>query len=147
MIEILIVEDNRADVRLIEELLGATEVSYHADLVSNGEDAVRYLRREGEYHGASRPHLIILDLNLPRLSGREFLGQASELLDDIFVLIFSGSPGMGASESLPHKRMTKPFTNEEFDETIRGFTDILLKLHLMPSSTGITEFPKHGCRG
>ena len=128
MIEILVVEDNKADVRLIEELLKATEVPYHSDVVTNGEDAIRYLRKEGKYDRASRPDLIILDLNLPRLNGREFLGQAEDLLDGIFVLIFSGSPGIGSSESLPHKRMTKPSTNEEFDETVSELRQLLLLL-------------------
>ena len=64
---------------------------------------------------AAHPQLLILDLNLLRLSGKMFLSQGGDLLEGIFVLILSGSPKIDASESFPHRWMTKPSTSEEFD--------------------------------
>jgi len=72
-VEILLVEDNPADVRLTIEALKDAKVYNELRVVSNGVDALAYLRREGEYADATRPDLILLDLNLPRMSGLEVL--------------------------------------------------------------------------
>lgn len=70
---IFLVEDNKADIRLIEEALKNGSISYKLVTVRNGVDAMAYLRREGEYGDALRPDLIVLDLNLPKKDGREVL--------------------------------------------------------------------------
>ncbi len=72
---IFLVEDNKADVRLIQEALKNSSVSHQVVTVRNGVDAMAYLRREGEYAEALRPDLILLDLNLPRKDGREVLAE------------------------------------------------------------------------
>lgn len=66
---IFLVEDNKADIRLIEEALKNSTVPHQVIAVRNGMDAMAYLRQEGEYANASRPDLILLDLNLPRKDG------------------------------------------------------------------------------
>ncbi len=70
---IFLVEDNKADIRLIEEALKNSSIFYQLVTVRNGVDAMAYLRREGEYGDAVRPDLIVLDLNLPKKDGREVL--------------------------------------------------------------------------
>ena len=70
---IFLVEDNKADIRLIEEALKNSSIFYKLVTVRNGVDAMAYLRREGEYADALRPDLIVLDLNLPKKDGREVL--------------------------------------------------------------------------
>ena len=70
---IFLVEDNKADIRLIEEALKNSSIFYQLVTVRNGVDAMAYLRREGEYSDAVRPDLIVLDLNLPKKDGREVL--------------------------------------------------------------------------
>ncbi len=70
---IFLVEDNKADIRLIEEALKNSSIFYELVTVRNGVDAMAYLRREGEYADALRPDLIVLDLNLPKKDGREVL--------------------------------------------------------------------------
>jgi chemotaxis family two-component system response regulator Rcp1 len=70
---VLLVEDNPADVRLFQEALREHGADVNLHVVDNGEDAVRYVRRQGEYQAAELPKLIILDLNLPRKDGREVL--------------------------------------------------------------------------
>jgi chemotaxis family two-component system response regulator Rcp1 len=72
---ILLVEDNKADIRLIEEVLKTSTIEHDLVAVRNGVDAMDYLRQEGEYQDAPRPHLILLDLNLPKKDGREVLAE------------------------------------------------------------------------
>ena len=72
---ILLVEDNKADIRLIEEALKNSSIAYQMVTARDGVDAMAYLRQEGEYVNALRPDLIVLDLNLPKKDGREVLGE------------------------------------------------------------------------
>lgn len=70
---VFLVEDNKADIRLIEEALKNSSIDYQLVTVRNGVDAMAYLRQEEPYADAPRPNLIILDLNLPKKDGREVL--------------------------------------------------------------------------
>ncbi|NER19568.1 MAG: response regulator [Symploca sp. SIO1C2] len=72
---IFLVEDNQADIRLIQEALKNSSIPHQVVTVRNGMDAMAYLRQEGEYVDALRPDLILLDLNLPRKDGREVLAE------------------------------------------------------------------------
>jgi CheY-like chemotaxis protein len=72
-IEILLVEDNPGDARLTREAFADASVSNNLSVVGDGEQAMAFLRHEGDYAGSPRPDLILLDLNLPRKSGREVL--------------------------------------------------------------------------
>ncbi len=72
---ILLVEDNKADIRLIREALKNSSFDYQMEIVRDGVAAMAYLQQEGEYASVSRPDLIILDLNLPKKDGREVLAE------------------------------------------------------------------------
>ncbi|MGK7935780.1 MAG: response regulator [Xenococcaceae cyanobacterium] len=72
---ILLVEDNKADIRLIQEALKNSSLTYQMIAVRDGVAAMTYLQQEGEYTDALRPDLIILDLNLPKKDGREVLAE------------------------------------------------------------------------
>jgi CheY-like chemotaxis protein len=74
-IEILLVEDNPADVRLTMEALKEDKVLNHLSVAMDGVEALAFLRHEGHYAGAPRPDLVLLDLNLPRKDGREVLAE------------------------------------------------------------------------
>ncbi len=74
-IEILLVEDNPGDVLLTREAFAGFKVTNTLHVVEDGEAAMAYLKGEGEYAGAPRPDLVLLDLNLPRKSGREVLAE------------------------------------------------------------------------
>ncbi len=77
-IEILLVEDNPGDVRLTEEALKDGKVANNLHVVSDGVEAIRFLRREEGYEDAVRPDLVLLDLNLPRKDGREVLEEVKQ---------------------------------------------------------------------
>lgn len=74
-VEILIVEDNPGDIRLTQEALKESKVNNRLSVAQDGVEALAFLRREGEYRDAPRPDVILLDLNLPRMSGREVLAE------------------------------------------------------------------------
>lgn len=90
---IFLVEDNRADIRLIEEVLKQSTIPHQVVTVRNGVDAMTFLRQEGEYAQAPRPDLILLDLNLPRKDGREVLAEikADPSLKQIPVIVLTTS--------------------------------------------------------
>lgn len=74
-IEILLVEDNPGDVRLTKEALREGKVKNNLAVTMDGVEAMAYLRKEGKYQDAVQPDLILLDLNLPKMDGREVLEQ------------------------------------------------------------------------
>ncbi|MEM7759212.1 MAG: response regulator [Cyanobacteria bacterium P01_A01_bin.40] len=90
---ILLVEDNKADVRLVQEALKNSSLTYEMATVRDGVDAMAYLHQSGEYTAASRPDLIILDLNLPKKDGREVLSEvkANPQLKRIPVIVLTTS--------------------------------------------------------
>lgn len=90
---ILLVEDSKADVRLIQEALKHSSIPHQLKVVRDGMDAMSYLRQEGDYEDAPRPHLILLDLNLPKKDGREVLAEikADPILKRIPVVVLTTS--------------------------------------------------------
>jgi len=120
---VLIVEDNPGDARLVEEALKDTGLAVDVTSVSSGEDGIAFLRREGAFAVAYRPDLVILDINLPRMDGREFLSCAGDLLAGAQVVVLSGSPEMAGHLGIQCTTLMKPGTMEEFDAmaaTLKG---------------------------
>lgn len=72
-LQLLLVEDNAADVVLFREAVLAGGMAVHMEVVENGEEAMRFLRRQGQFIQAHRPDVVVLDLNLPVMRGREVL--------------------------------------------------------------------------
>jgi two-component system, chemotaxis family, response regulator Rcp1 len=93
MIDILLVEDNPADVELTREHLALSKIRNELHVVMNGLEALQYLRHEDSYKDATRPDLILLDLNLPGMDGREVLGEIKEdpKLKSIPIVILTSS--------------------------------------------------------
>jgi chemotaxis family two-component system response regulator Rcp1 len=77
-VEILLVEDNPGDVRLTMEALKESKLQNNLSVVTNGMEAMAFLRKEGGFAGAVQPDLILLDLNLPKKDGREVLKEIKE---------------------------------------------------------------------
>jgi len=73
--EVLLVEDNAGDIRLLQEAFKEAGVKCNLHITRNGEEAMAFLHHEGEYANSPRPSIILLDLNLPRKDGREVLAE------------------------------------------------------------------------
>jgi len=122
-IDILLVEDNPGDVVLVEEVLSDSKMWNRLHVVSDGEQAMEFVRRQGKHAGAPRPDLILLDLNLPKKSGREVLREVKTHPDlkTIPVVVLTGDSdevidellASGAAESV-----AKPFSFHQFIEII-----------------------------
>ncbi|NMF82516.1 response regulator [Nodosilinea sp. P-1105] len=90
---IFLVEDNRGDIRLIQEALKSTATPCDVTIARDGVEAMAYLKRQGEFGLAPVPDLILLDLNLPKKDGREVLAEikASEALKHIPIIVLTTS--------------------------------------------------------
>ncbi|MCA9144467.1 MAG: response regulator [Planctomycetaceae bacterium] len=90
---ILLVEDNRADVVLLEKAFEEQAFDYRLHVATNGDEALAFLKQEGPFVNAPRPAIILLDLNLPGLDGREVLEavKTSEALRRIPVIVLTSS--------------------------------------------------------
>ena len=136
-IEILLVEDDPGDVDLTQEVLEEAKVMLNLNVVEDGVKAMEYLRKEGEYAGAVRPDLVLLDLNMPRKNGREVLAEmkSDEHLKRIPVVILTTSDserdimetyGLGAN-----CYVTKPVGLDQFADIVKyieGFWLTVVKL-------------------
>lgn len=92
-IEILLVEDNPADVRMTREALTEAGVWHRLYVVEDGIDAVAFLRQRGRFFAAPRPDVVLLDLNLPKKAGHEVLAEikADKALEQIPVVVLTSS--------------------------------------------------------
>lgn len=136
---IFLVEDNKADIRLIEEALKNSTIPHQVITVRNGMDAMAYLRQEGEYAGATRPDLILLDLNLPRKDGREVLAEikADPLLKRIPVVVLTTSSNnediVQSYELHVNCYITKSRNISQLFTIVKGIEEFWLKTVTLPS--------------
>lgn len=127
-LEILLVEDSEGDVRLIKRALKDRTTS-RLHVVPDGVFAMQFLRREGEYVNAPRPDLILLDLNLPRMDGREVLKEIKDnpSLKSIPVVVLSTSTAdrdiMESYNLNASCFVTKPSDLDQFIGVIRSIED------------------------
>jgi chemotaxis family two-component system response regulator Rcp1 len=139
-IEVLLVEDNPGDVRLIREALKDAKIHVHLRVAQDGIEALSLLRREGDYAAATRPDLILLDLNLPRLHGHEVLASIKQdtLLRKIPVVIVTSSKAdrdIAASYDL-HANcfVTKPVDLDQFFNVVQAIRDFWLVIVKLPAA-------------
>ncbi|GAA2998083.1 response regulator [Actinokineospora diospyrosa] len=123
-IEVLVVEDDEGDILMIREAFELHGQRSRLHVVNDGVDAVAFLRREAQYHDAPRPQLILLDLNMPRMDGREVLAQVKDdpALTSIPVVVLTTSAAdddVVSSYSLhANAYVTKPADLDEFMSAI-----------------------------
>jgi chemotaxis family two-component system response regulator Rcp1 len=126
-VELLLIEDSAADVRLTQEALGEAGADVNIHVVADGASALQFLRHEPPYSAAVRPDLILLDLNLPGIDGREVLRQVrhDRSLVRIPVLVLSSSTAPddvnGAYDLCANCYLAKPL---HFSEYLRLFREI-----------------------
>jgi CheY-like chemotaxis protein len=125
--EILLVEDNEGDVRLVKEAFRETGLPHNLSVVDNGVKAMDFLHREGrKYADAPRPDLILLDLNMKEKDGRQTLAEikADRHLRSIPVVILTGSPHerdiFNAYDAQANSYVVKPLDVEDFIDAIRS---------------------------
>jgi CheY-like chemotaxis protein len=137
-IEILLVEDNPGDVRLTRESLYDARIHNNMIVASDGLEAMACLRREGEYAEATRPDLILLDLNLPRMNGFEVLNEIKEdpALKRIPVVVLTTSQAeqdiIQSYDLYANAYVTKPVDLEQFVKVLKSIEDFWLEIVKLP---------------
>jgi len=137
-IEILLVEDNPADVRMTVEILKETKVRNTLTVAGDGNEALDLLHRTGKYGQAARPDLILLDLDLPRKGGKQVLAEikADPILRRIPVVILTSSKAeedIVQSYSLyANCYVTKPIGLERFVKVVKSIEDFWLTIVKLP---------------
>ena len=139
-VEILLIEDNPGDVRLTKEALKEAKVINNLTVLKDGVEALAFLRHQGIYDNAATPHLILLDLNLPRKDGREVLAEikADEKLKRIPVVVLTTSQDeqdVFRSYNLhANCYVTKPVDLEQFMTVVKSIEDFWLGIVMLPNS-------------
>lgn len=139
-IEILLVEDNPGDVRLTIEALKDAKVINHLTVLKDGVEALAFLRHQGSYAAAPRPHLILLDLNLPRMDGREVLAaiKADDDMKRIPVVVLTTSQDeqdvLKSYNLHANCYISKPVDLDQFVRVVRSIEDFWLGIVVLPAS-------------
>ena len=138
VIDVLLVEDDAGDVLLIEEAFADNKVRNRLHTVSDGVEALQFLRREGPYADAPQPDLVLLDLNLPRKDGREVLAEvkADETLQHIPVVVLTTSKAeedvLRSYKLHANAYVTKPVDFDRFIEVVRQIDEFFVTVVKLP---------------
>ena len=138
VIDILLVEDNPGDVRLAQEALKESKIRNKLFVVEDGVEAMAFLRRQGKYADVPRPDLILLDLNLPRKSGREVLAEVKtdESLKRIPVVVLTVSRAeedvIKCYNHYANCYITKPLDFNQFMEVTKTIEEFWLTIVKLP---------------
>jgi len=136
--EVLLVDDNPADLDLTREMLNRSKRDFHVSSVEDGEQAMSFLRGEGKYNAAPRPDMIVLDLNLPRKDGREVLSEirSDPRLARIPVVVFTTSQAISdinrSYELGANCYLRKPGNLDDFRAVVQSMADFWLSYASLP---------------
>jgi CheY-like chemotaxis protein len=139
--KILIVEDNPGDIMLIKEALEEESGIDVIDVATNGEQAIKYLRKQGEYADKSKPNLVILDINLPRVNGHEVLEfiKNNESTKEMPVVMLSSSSSVSdistSYNNFANCYITKPIGVDNFTEVIQDIKNFWFNLVELPDKS------------
>jgi CheY-like chemotaxis protein len=138
-LEVLLVEDSPGDVRLTKEAFREANRSINLHVACDGVEAMAFLRKQGPHSGAPRPHLILLDLNLPKMDGREVLAYVKEDQDlkTIPTVILTTSEAeadiVTSYQLQANCYLSKPVQLDEFEALVKSINDFwLTKVRLPP---------------
>lgn len=138
-LEILLVEDNEGDVQLTKQAFRAAKPSCNISVAHDGVEALDLLRQRGEFTNPPIPQLILLDLNMPRMDGRQFLEavKSDEVLRAIPVIMLTSSRSPNDVRECYDRHascyVVKPFDGQEFHEAIQRILSFWGNLALLPS--------------
>lgn len=137
-VRILVVDDDPGDVLMIEEALADSDVDKVIDVVSDGQEAMEFLRREGRHAEARRPDVILLDLNMPRMDGRQVLGEvkSDEDLRTIPIVVLTTSNAdtdiVGSYTLQANAYVTKPIDLDDFNDVVRRIDEFFGRVVVLP---------------
>ena len=137
-VEILLVEDNPGDIRLTKEALKDAKLVNNLSVCTDGEEAMAFLRREGEYLDSPRPDLILLDLNMPKKDGREVLAEIKALPEfkRIPVVMLTTSTAehdiLDSYDLHANCYITKPVDLDQFITVVKTIEDFWLTIVKLP---------------
>ncbi|MET8260910.1 response regulator [Micromonospora sp. NPDC005553] len=137
-VRILVVDDDPGDVLMIEEALADSDVDKIIDVVSDGEEAMEFLRAEGRHEDARRPDVILLDLNMPRMDGRQVLGavKQDEDLRTIPIVVLTTSNAdtdiVGSYTLQANAYVTKPIDLDDFNDVVRRIDEFFGRVVVLP---------------
>jgi two-component system response regulator len=141
-IEILLVEDNQADVRLTQEALKDEKLHINLSVVNDGVEALAFLRREGRYANTVRPDLVLLDLNLPRKDGREVLEEIKNdpnlMVMPVVVLTTSDAEKdiLESYELHANCYIIKPLDLNQFSRVVKSIQEFWFTIVKLPMKQG-----------
>jgi CheY-like chemotaxis protein len=141
LISVLLVEDDPGDVLLVKEAFEDHKVGNALSVVSDGVEAMQYVRGEGSYASSTRPDLILLDLNLPRKSGIEVLAEikGDPALFTIPVVVLTTSEAeqdvLAAYKLHANAYITKPVDFERFSQIVHQIDDFFIGLVKLPRAS------------
>ena len=137
-IQVLLVEDSPGDVRLTREAFRDANSLVNLQIASDGVEAMAFLKRQGAYQAAPRPNIILLDLNLPRMDGREVLARIKEdeslkLIPTIILTTSEAEADIVKSYELQANcYLCKPAHWDAFDGLVRSINDFWLTRAKLP---------------
>jgi CheY-like chemotaxis protein len=138
VVDVLLVEDDDGDVLMTKEAFEHHKLRNKLHVVRDGEEALQFLRREGEYADAPRPGLILLDLNLPRRDGRQVLAELKEdaelrVIPVVVLTTSEAEEDIVRSYSLhANAYVSKPVDFDRFIEVIRQIDDFFVTVVKLP---------------
>jgi CheY-like chemotaxis protein len=139
LVEILLVEDSPSDVLLTQIAMKQCRIANQLHVVGDGEEALRFLRQEGNFAESPKPDLILLDLNLPRLDGRELLSimKEDEVLRAIPVVVLTTSDAEGDVLQMyqlhANAYITKPVDINQFVRVVQAIDDFWFGIVRLPT--------------
>jgi CheY-like chemotaxis protein len=144
-IEILLVEDSPADIALTEEALQESKLINHLSVVVDGEEAMTFLRNEGRYGSAPKPDLILLDLNLPKKTGREVLAEIKSdpslcMIPVVIMTVSQDERDIFESYRLhANCYIRKPVNFGEFIEIVKSIENFWFTIVTLPPKPGNSQ--------
>ncbi len=139
-LQILLVEDNEGDVRLIKEAFSESKIDKVFNVARDGEDALNYLYARGKYTERVRPDIILLDINLPKKNGFEILEDIKNNpeLKKIPVIMLSSSSSedhvLKSYDLSANCYVTKPVDFDEYTQTVKIIEDFWFQMAKLPGS-------------